>query len=191
MFGTLQFDALAALAAETLPQSHRVAAANLPYYITTPAITALLEAGCFERIVIMVQREVAHRLCAAPGGKEYGAFTLFVQLRAEAELLFEVPPECFLPPPKVTSAVVRLTLRKEPPVECPDPALLERTIRAGFAQRRKTLLNSLATGFPLGKSVLQEAITAAGLPEGVRGERLSLEDFARLSREIGNRLTQN
>lgn len=180
---------LRALVEETLPCPHRVAAANLPYYITTPAITALLSCRCFERIVIMVQREVADRLCAAPGGKDYGAFTLFVQYRAAAQTLFQVLPESFLPAPKVTSAVVCLTPYAAPPVSCGDPALLERVIRASFAQRRKTLLNGLSAGFPaLSRETLRSCLAAAGLAEGVRGERLSLSDFARLSDQIGMRL---
>ncbi len=180
---------LRALAEETLPLPRRIAAANLPYYITTPALTALLECGCFDAIVVMVQREVARRLCAAPGGKDYGAFTLFVRYRAEAEILFEVPPACFLPPPKVTSAVVRLTPRSAPAVSCRDPRLLEQTVRASFAQRRKTLLNGLTAGFPaLGRERLSAAIEAAGLPPGVRGEQLSLSDFARLSDELAARM---
>ena len=156
--------------------------ANLPYNITTPIITKLLECGCFERIVVMIQREVARRICAVPGSADCGAFSLLCQYYAECELLFEVPPECFLPAPKVTSAVVRLTPRSTPPVEADQEALFA-VIKAAFAQRRKTLLNSLSSvyGRRFSKEDLRNIILACGLSETVRGEALSLEDFAHLS----------
>lgn len=108
---------LAGLAAEKFPGLTVKACANLPYNITTPVITRLLEAGCFQSVTVMIQREVARRICAAPGSSDCGAFSLFCQYHADCEFLFEVPPDCFLPAPKVTSAVVRLTLRDRPPVE--------------------------------------------------------------------------
>ena len=120
--------------------------ANLPYNITTPVITAFLEAGCFSAITVMIQREVARRICAAPGSSDYGAFSVFCQYYAETELLFDVPPECFLPAPKVTSAVVRLAPRKAPPQTLVDDKTFFRVVKAAFAQRRKTLLNSLSSG---------------------------------------------
>lgn len=173
---------LAALAEETLPLPRRAAVANLPYYITTPALTALLEAGCFQTLTVMVQREVAQRLCAAPGGKDYGAFTLYCQYRSVPELLFEVPPDCFFPAPKVTSAVVRLTVRSAPPVSCEDPQRLFRVIRAAFAQRRKTLKNGLLSAFPgLTAQAVADALAAQQLAPDIRGERLSMEQLARLS----------
>ena len=122
------------------------ACANLPYNITTPVITRLLEAGCFHSITLMIQREVARRVCAAPGTSDCGAFSLFCQYHARCELLFEVPPDCFLPAPKVTSAVVRLTPRAVPPVEGSADAIFT-VVRAAFAQRRKTLLNGLAAAY--------------------------------------------
>lgn len=163
------------------------ACANLPYNITTPIITKFLEAGCFETITVMIQREVAQRICAAPGSPDCGAFSLFCQYHAECELLFEVPPECFIPAPKVTSAVIRLTPRSAPPVDADEKALFS-VIKAAFAQRRKTLLNGLTTayGSRFSKEELRQAILDCGLQETIRGERLSLEDFAQLSRILHN-----
>lgn len=159
--------------------------ANLPYNITTPIITKMLEARCFSTITVMIQREVAQRICAAPGSSDCGAFSLFCQYYAQCELLFEVPPQCFIPAPKVTSAVIRLTPRSAPPVEA-DEQVLFSLIKAAFAQRRKTLLNSLSgsLGGKFSKEDLREAISACGLQENVRGERLSLEDFADLSKKL-------
>lgn len=159
------------------------ACANLPYNITTPVITKLLEAGCFQSITVMIQKEVAQRICAAPGSPDCGAFSLFCQYHAECSLLFEVPPECFLPAPKVTSAVIQLVPRSAPPVNA-DPEQLFKLIKAAFAQRRKTLLNGLsaAYGSRFSKEQLKQFIIDSGLPESVRGERLSLEDFSRLAK---------
>ena len=128
---------LAGLAAEKFPGLTVKACANLPYNITTPVITRLLEAGCFQSVTVMIQREVARRICAAPGSSDCGAFSLFCQYHADCEFLFEVPPDCFLPAPKVTSAVVRLTLRDRPPVEGDRDAIFS-LVKAAFAQRRKT-----------------------------------------------------
>lgn len=163
------------------------ACANLPYNITTPIITKLLETGCFQTITVMIQREVAKRICAAPGDPDCGAFSLFCQYHAECELLFEVPPQCFIPAPKVTSAVIRLTPRSAPPVVADEKALFA-VIKAAYAQRRKTLLNGLvsAYGSKFSKDELRQAILDCGLQETVRGERLSLEDFARLSKILQN-----
>ena len=159
------------------------ACANLPYNITTPIITKMLESGCFETITVMIQREVAKRICAAPGDSDCGAFSLFCQYHAECELLFEVPPECFIPAPKVTSAVIRLTPCSAPPVDA-DPMALFSVIKAAYAQRRKTLLNGLSAvyGSKFSKEELRQAILDCGLPETVRGERLSLQEFAQLSK---------
>lgn len=159
------------------------ACSNLPYNITTPIITKMLESGCFETITVMIQREVAKRICAAPGDSDCGAFSLFCQYHAECELLFEVPPECFIPAPKVTSAVIRLTPRSAPPVDA-DPNALFSVIKAAYAQRRKTLLNGLSAvyGSKFSKEELRQAILDCGLPETVRGERLSLQEFAQLSK---------
>lgn len=161
------------------------ACANLPYNITTPVITKLLASGCFQSITVMIQREVARRICAAPGESDCGAFSLFCQYHARCELLFEVPPDCFLPAPKVTSAVVRLTPHKVPPVAGSQDAIFA-VVKAAFAQRRKTLLNALsaAYGSHFSKEQLRQVILECGLPETVRGERLSLEQFADLARRL-------
>ena len=171
---------LAALCREKLPGLTPMVCANLPYNITTPVITSFLEAGCFSAITVMIQREVAQRICAAPGGKDYGAFSVFCQYYAETELLFEVPPECFLPAPKVTSAVVRLVPRSAPPQTLVDDKTFFWVVRGAFAQRRKTLLNSLGT-LGLSKDVVRAALLSCGLQENVRGEQLDIPTFAALA----------
>ena len=177
---------LAALAAEQFGDLTPLACANLPYNITTPVLTALMEVKCFRAITVMIQREVALRICAAPGTADYGAFSLFCQYHTVPEFLFEVPPECFLPAPKVTSAVIRLVPRDTPPQDLVDEAFFFRVVKASFAQRRKTLLNGLTSAFGdrLSKEQLRQAIAAAGLPEGVRGERLGIGQFAALAQAI-------
>ena len=176
---------LPALAAEKFGSLPVKACANLPYNITTPVITKLLEAGCFQSVTVMIQREVAKRICAAPGDYDCGAFSLFCQYHASCELLFEVPPDCFLPAPKVTSAVVRLTPHDAPPVAGDKDAIFA-VVRAAFAQRRKTLLNGLsaAYGSRFSKDQLRQIILDCGLPEAVRGERLGLEEFAALAHAL-------
>lgn len=176
---------LCALTADKLNGLTAKVCANLPYNITTPIITKLLECGCFKSIVVMIQREVARRICAQPGSPDCGAFSLFCQYHAECELLFEVPPECFLPAPKVTSAVVRLIPRSAPPVDADEKALFA-VIKAAFAQRRKTLLNGLsaAYGSRFSKEELRQIILDCGLSETVRGECLSLEDFSFLANHL-------
>lgn len=161
------------------------ACANLPYNITTPVITKLLEIGCFQSITIMIQREVARRICAAPGAPDCGAFSLFCQYHARCELLFEVPPDCFLPAPKVTSAVVQLIPHTTPPVDGSQEAIFS-VVKAAFAQRRKTLLNALSTtyGNRFSKDQLRQIILDCGLPETIRGERLGLEQFADLAKRL-------
>ena len=174
-----------ALVRQKLPGLRPMACANLPYYITSPILTALLEAECFEAVTVMVQKEVAQRIAARPGTAEYGAFSVFCQYYAEPELLFEVPAHCFLPQPKVTSAVVTLRVRTERPWEIDDPELLFRVVRASFAMRRKKLSNGLASGFPeLGKAGAEAVLAACGFPENVRGETLGIPEFARIAREI-------
>lgn len=163
-----------------------IACANLPYNITTPVLTALLECGRFASITVMIQREVAKRICASPGTADYGAFSLFCQYHTVPEYLFEVPPDCFLPAPKVTSAVIRLVPRTEPVQTLASEELFFRVVRASFAQRRKTLLNGLSAAFGdrLSKDQLRQAIADTGLPEGVRGERLGIQEFALLARAL-------
>lgn len=162
-----------------------IVCANLPYNITTPILTRLLECGSFRSITVMIQREVAQRICAAPGDPNCGAFSLFCQYHAQCEFLFEVPPDCFLPPPKVTSAVVRLTPRPTPPVEG-SPSAIFSVVRAAFSQRRKTLLNALsaAYGSRFSKDDLRQIILDCGLSDTVRGERLGLEQFAQLAQRL-------
>ena len=155
--------------------------ANLPYNITTPFLTACVEAGCFDSLTVLIQKEVAQRICAAPGTADYGAFSVLMQYYTQPELLFTVPNTCFLPPPKVTSAVVRCITRKAPPVQVQSVDDFWRTVRSGFALRRKTLVNSLQTGWQLPKEQLTAIVAACGLDPAIRGERLGLEEYARLS----------
>ena len=164
------------------------ACANLPYYITSPILSALLEAECFEAVTVMVQKEVALRIAAKPGTVDYSAFTVFCQFYAEPEILFDVPAHCFLPQPKVTSAVVMLKTRKELPWEILDKATFFRTVKASFAMRRKKLQNGLAAGFPeLGKEGAGQVIADCGLDENVRGETLDIAQFAALANAIYRR----
>lgn len=174
-----------ALAAEKFAGLTPIACANLPYNITTPAITALVDANCFSAITVMIQREVAHRICAAPGTSDYGAFSVYCQFYTDPELLFDVPPECFIPAPKVTSSVLRLVPRPAPQ-EVDDPKHFFQVVKAAFAQRRKTLLNGLCAAFGsrLSKQDLAQIIVACGLPADVRGERLGIPEFARLSKAL-------
>lgn len=166
-----------------------MACANLPYYITSPVLSALLEAKCFEAVTVMVQKEVAQRICAAPGSKDYSAFSLFCQYYSQPEILFDVPPSCFIPQPKVTSAVITLKCQKEPPCPIADEKLFFRVVHASFAQRRKTLVNGLAAGFSgLSKEQITGCLTAAGLQENVRGETLGIPEFARVAEALGQLL---
>ena len=175
---------LAETARERFPGLTPVLCANLPYNITTPFLTACVWAGCFAQLTVLIQKEVAQRICAAPGTADYGAFTLLMQYYTQPELLVTVSNTCFLPAPKVTSAVIHGPARREPPVQVCSEAMLWRTVRAGFALRRKTLVNSLQTGFPLPKDQLAAIVTGCGLPENVRGERLSLADYAALANAL-------
>lgn len=162
-----------------------IVCANLPYNITSPVLTALIEAGCFHAITVMIQREVAQRICANPGTSKYGAFSVYCQYHTSPKILFDVPPECFLPAPKVTSSVLRM-IPKEKPVEVDDEAHFFRVVRAAFAQRRKTLLNSLMTSFggEFTKEELANAIADCDFQPNIRGERLSIQDFAMLSKKL-------
>ncbi len=187
LFGDiLKFD-LKALVEEEFSGLRPMVCANLPYNITTPVLKRLLECRLFPTITVMIQREVAARICAAPGDRDCGAFSLFCQYHAHCQALFDVPPGCFLPAPKVTSTVIRLRLRETPAVEVEDEALFFRTIRAAFTLRRKTLVNSLFAGFggALTKEELAQAIAACGLPPAIRGEKLGLEDYCALSHRLG------
>lgn len=172
---------LKALVAEKLPGLRPVVCANLPYNVTSPLLTALIGCGAFESLTVMIQREVARRLCAEPGTADYGAFGLFVQWHTEPEILFDVPPSCFVPQPKVTSSVIRMTRRGTPPAEVEDEEMLFRVIRAAFNQRRKTLANALASRLGLDRGEAEAAIVACGLDARVRGEALSIGEFAALT----------
>ena len=177
------------LVQEKFPGLRPMACANLPYYITSPILTALLEAECFDSVTVMVQKEVAQRIAAAPGSGDYSAFSIFCQYYAKPELLFDVPAHCFLPQPRVTSAVITLHVRKERPWDIRNPQVFFRTVRASFAMRRKKLSNGLASGFPeLGKSGAEDVLRACGFDENVRGEVLGIPEFAKLANEITERL---
>ena len=188
VFGDVMKQDLRALAEEKLPGLTKLVCANLPYNITSPVLTAVVKAGCFERVCVMVQKEVAERICAGPGSKDYGAFGLFMQWYYEPELLFTVPPHCFVPQPKVTSAVVLLCRRETPICEVADEELFFRVIRAAFNQRRKTLPNALTAAFPdLSKEETETILQKCGLDPKIRGEMLTLSEFAEISNEISAR----
>ena len=172
-----------ALVKEEFEGLRPMACANLPYYITSPILSALLEADCFDSV--MVQKEVAQRIAAKPGSEDYSAFTVFCQYYAEPELLFDVPAHCFLPQPKVTSAVIHLKVRKDRNWGALNEDIFFRTVRASFAMRRKKLSNGLASGFPeLGKTGAAEVIAEAGFDANVRGETLSIPDFVKIANAI-------
>ena len=164
-----------------------MAFANLPYNITTPVLSALIDSRRFAQIAVMIQREVALRICAAPGTAEYGAFSIYCQYHTAPELLFDVGPECFVPAPKVTSSVVRMTPRHMPPIAVQDEKRFFRLVKAAFGQRRKTLLNALAAGLGgVERDSIRAAILSCGLPEDIRGERLGIPEFAALTAALGN-----
>lgn len=173
---------LSALAAEKFSGLRPLVCANLPYNITTPVLTRLVETPCFESVTVLLQKEVAQRLAARQGSSDGGAFTLWLQYRMETEILFDVPAAKFFPAPKVDSAVLRCVRRERPAVAVEDEAFFFRVVRGAFLLRRKTLVNSLSSALPeLGKERIQSAMETCGLPPSVRGEKLSLEDFARLA----------
>lgn len=179
---------ISALVKEKFEGLRPMACANLPYYITSPILSALLEAECFEAVTVMVQKEVAQRIAAKPGTADYSAFTVFCQYYAEPEILFDVPAHCFMPQPKVTSAVITLRTRKTIPWEIADQDVFFRVVRSSFAMRRKKLSNGLASGFPeLGKQGAAEVIAACGFSENVRGETLDIPEFAAIANEIVRR----
>ncbi len=176
---------LAGLAAEKFRGLTPIVCANLPYNITTPVLTKLIETPCFETVTVLIQKEVAQRLSAAQGTSDGGSFSLFLQYHMETAYLFDVPREKFLPAPKVTSAVLRCVRRKRPAVEVDDEAFFFQVVRGAFLLRRKTLSNSLAAALPeFGKADIQSAMADCGLSPDLRGERLTLQDFARLSHAL-------
>ena len=188
IWGDILKQDIKALVEEKFSGLRPMACANLPYYITSPILSALLEAECFDSVTVMVQKEVALRMAAKPGSADYSAFTVFCQFYAEPQLLFDVPAHCFMPQPKVTSAVVQLKTRKTFPWEILDKGLFFRVVKASFAMRRKKLQNGLAAGFPeLGKEGAGQVIAECGFDEDVRGETLDIAQFARIANEIYRR----
>lgn len=181
---------LAALCREKFGDKPVYACANLPYYITTPAIAALLDSHAFQGVTVMVQKEVARRICAPAGSSDYSAFSIYVQYHADARILFDVPAGCFVPQPKVDSAVLHLTPRETPAVQVQDEKLFFAIVRAAFNQRRKTLANAVSPAFGgrLGKDEILELITDCGLDARVRGEKLSLAEYGRLADAAAARL---
>ena len=161
-------------------------AANLPYYITTPIISRLLEEKLpVKNIIVMVQKEVAERLSAKEGTKDYGAITLLCRYYTEPEIITKVPASLFVPPPKVDSAVLRLRVLDEPRVKVKDEKIFFKTVKAAFSQRRKTLLNCLVSAFPISKEEIGALLREAGIEPQRRGETLSIEEFARVSDLLG------
>ncbi len=185
IFGDVRKQDLKGLVREHFEGLRPAVCANLPYNVTSPLLTAFIEAECFDSITVMIQREVARRICAAPGSGDYGAFGIFVQWHTEPELLFDVPPSCFIPQPKVTSSVIRLRRRKTRPVPVSDEALLFKIIRAAFNQRRKTLVNALSSGLGLEKADVERALENCGFDTRIRGETLDIGSFAKITDEIG------
>lgn len=168
---------------------HPAVCANLPYNITSPLLTKLIEPDCFESITVMIQREVAHRICSNAGEKDYSAFGLFVQWHMDAEILFDVPPSCFVPQPKVTSSVIRLKKRNSKPCSVRNEELMFRIIRASFNQRRKTFANALSSGIPeINKNFVFSALDSAGFPADIRGEAMDISGFAAVSDALGDLL---
>ena len=185
LFGDALKQDLAALVRERLPGLRPVVCANVPYNVTSPLLTAFIEADCFETVTVMIQREVARRICAGPGTADYGAFGIFVQWHCETELLFDVPPSCFVPQPKVTSSVIRLSRRAQPPVPVRDEALMFRIIRAAFNQRRKTLVNAMCAGVQgLDKEQAAQVLLSCGFDPRIRGEALDIGGFAKIADKI-------
>ena len=178
---------LKALIGEKFAGLRPIVCANLPYNITTPLLTRVLDTPAFQGFTVLLQREAARRLCAASGDFESDAFSLLLHYRMETELLFDVPPQSFLPAPKVTSAVLRCIRREKPAVDTADEDFFFKVIRGAFLLRRKTLANSLAAALPgMDKTAIAAAIAACGLPSAVRGEALTLSDFAALSAALSN-----
>ena len=185
LFGDVLKQDIPALVREHFAGMRCAVCANLPYNVTSPLLTAFIEAGCFETITVMIQREVARRICAAPGTADYGAFGIFVQWHMETELLFDVPPSCFIPQPKVTSSVIRLRRRAAHPAETTDEQFLFKVIRAAFNQRRKTLINAISSQIPgVTKEQAERAVTESGFDARIRGETLDIGKFATIADKL-------
>lgn len=172
------------LAEEKFGALHPAVCANLPYNVTTPLLTGILRAGIFDSVTVMIQKEVAQRICAAPNTADYGAFTVFCQWYTEASMLFNVPPSCFIPQPKVTSSVIHMKKRSAPPVKVNNEELMFRIVRAAFNQRRKTLVNAVSSRLGFDKQIIESSLKNCELDARIRGEALSIAQFAQISDEI-------
>ncbi len=180
---------LAALVQEQFPGLRPMACANLPYYITSPILTLLLESRLFSSVTVMVQKEVAQRICAAAGSSDYSAFSVFCNYYAQPQMLFDVSPDCFLPQPKVTSSVITLKTRTEPVCEILDETLFFKVVRASFAMRRKTLVNGLSAGFSqFSKAELTTVLEECGYDANLRGETLDIRGFAAIANTMYRRM---
>ena len=185
LFGDVLKQDIPALVREHFAGMRCAVCANLPYNVTSPLLTTFIEAECFETITVMIQREVARRICAAPGTADYGAFGIFVQWHMETELLFDVPPSCFIPQPKVTSSVIRLRRRTDHPAETSNEQFLFKVIRAAFNQRRKTLINAISSQIPgVTKEQAERAVTESGFDARIRGETLDIGKFATIADKL-------
>ena len=187
-FTLVKGDAMAvdfpALASEHFGGLRPLLCANLPYNITTPVLEKCILSRCFDSITVLIQKEAAERICAKAGSSDYSVFSLQMQYYTDPQIMFEVEPECFFPAPKVTSAVLHCPVRKTPPVEVVSEQALWRTVKGGFALRRITLANSLQSAYPYSKEQLTEVIVSCGLSPTVRGEKLTLEEYARLTNAL-------
>ena len=187
-FALVKGDAMAvdfpALVAQHFGGLRPLLCANLPYNITTPVLEKCILSRCFDSITVLIQKEAAERICAKAGSPDYSVFSLQMQYYTDPQIMFEVEPECFFPAPKVTSAVLHCPVRKVPPVEVVSEQALWRTVKGGFALRRKTLANSLQSAYPYSKEQLTEVIVSCGLAPTVRGEKLTLEDYASLTNAL-------
>ena len=165
-----------------------VVCANLPYNVTSPVLTKLVTSELFDSVTVMIQREVARRICAGAGEADYSSFGILMNWYMETELLFDVPPSCFVPQPKVTSTVIRMTRRQSRPAQVRDEKLLFALIRASFNQRRKTLVNAVSSGVPqISKELMEQTLAECGMDPRIRGETLSVERFAALSDALSGR----
>lgn len=161
-----------------------VVCANLPYNVTTPLLTEILTSGIFDSVTVMIQKEVAQRICALPNTADYGAFTVFCQWYTEPEMLFNVPPSCFIPQPKVTSSVIHMKRRAAPPAKVNNEELMFKIVRAAFNQRRKTFVNAVSSGLGCDKQIVESSLKFCELDARIRGEALSIAQFAQISDEI-------
>ncbi len=187
VFGDVLKTDIRNLVQQEMPGMRTVVCANLPYNITSPLISAFINAECFETITLMVQREVAQRICAKAGTSEYGAFSVYVNWYTKPEILFDVSPDCFVPQPKVWSSVIQLVSRKEPPAQVEDEQLFFKIVRASFNQRRKTLVNGLTAGLGgYSKEQITQAITSCGYDERIRGETLDIAGFAAIANALSS-----